>query len=86
MLLRLNFVTGYNVGEAQGRAAPFSLILVKEGKRMMSDQNKPSNPFRQPLTDAEREQIKFLVSTLFRFLIAVVIAAGIMGIVVMLLD
>lgn len=48
--------------------------------------SKPSNPFRQPLTDPERQQIKFLVSTLFRFLIAVMIAAGIMGIVVTLLD
>lgn len=45
-----------------------------------------TNPFKGPLTEEEREQIKFLITTLMRFLIAVIIAAGIMGLVVTVLD
>lgn len=52
------------------------------GGKFMSKRNRL---FKEPLTDQEREQIRFLVRTLVSFLIAVIVFSLVVGAIVSVL-
>jgi hypothetical protein len=63
------------------------ITLCKEGLMIMAEQPTPqAGDKRQPLSDAERQQIRFLVIFLFRVLVAVALFSLAVSAIVALLN